>query len=40
MLVPFRIESFTIVAAEQDIEKKLLQRPVLFLLAAALTSEE
>lgn len=39
-LVPFRQELFTVVAAENGIEKKLVQRPVLCLLAAALTNEE
>ena len=39
VLVPFRRESFTIVAAEHGIEKQLVQRPVLCLLAAALTNE-
>lgn len=40
MLVPFRRESFTIISAERGIEKKLVQRPVRCLLAAALTNEE
>lgn len=37
--VSFRRESFTTVAAERGIEKELIQRPILCLLAAALTKE-